>query len=161
MTAGGTRPALAAAAATEPAVAINVTGDIPTYVVRWQQHHRPERRAYVGLWIMIGDDDAFTAALAQALSQRGQTVQCVRPANVSSLLERRPLGIVAAGIPPRALFALTQALIDPALPAVRLWLVTIRAVNVGGETEPLNLDTAPIAGFARAFRLEHPRTGGD
>ncbi len=128
--------------------------DIPTFSVHWHEIPPPTPLAGpAGTWWLQVRDPVLAKVLPDALRARGQTVQLLEPG--APLPDGpAPRGVIVAGSPAEA-FAVAQQLIAPAQPATKLWLLTQQAVATGREVAPLDLDLAPLAGFARAFALEH------
>src|SRR6478736_1891038 len=129
--------------------------DIPTFSVHWHEIPPPTPLAApAGTWWLQARDPAVAKALQSALRARGQTVQLLAPGSLLPAAGAAPRGVVVVGSPADA-FVVAQQVIAPAQPATRLWLLTRQAVATGREVAPLDLDLAPLAGFARAFALEH------
>ena len=132
---------------------------LATFALRWSEQalvaHDPPP---AGTWLLLGQ----TGSLAAALVAGGQTVHAAAldHTDFSRLLAAAPSGVIAGGLAPVEVFSLARRLVDSTLPPTRLWLVTHQAFGTGRETTALDLGAAPLAGFARAFALEHPAHWG-
>ncbi|MBC7368852.1 MAG: SDR family NAD(P)-dependent oxidoreductase, partial [Undibacterium sp.] len=127
---------------------------ISTFSVHWHETPPPARSEATGEWWLISTDTALTDALTAALSSRQQSVRRLAPGAPLPFGSTPPCGVIAVGAPSEVI-ALARRIIDPALPASPLWIITQHAVATGRELAPLNLAAAPLTGFARAFALEH------
>ncbi len=147
------------AAVTKPVVAAPARAvAIPTFAVHWHEAVQPAAVRAAADWLLVANDPAFAAVLAPALAARHQRMRTLEavPADFNPAGVR---GVIYAG-PPAGAVALARKLIDPALPPTRLWIVTRQAVATGREQGALDLMASPLAGFARAFALEHPAHWG-
>lgn len=144
-----------------PAALATPPDDISTFALRWVAS---PLTPFTGApapadWHLVCPDDTLAAALSNALTARAQRIHRVAlsPSLTSSLAASR--NVLAAALSALEIFQLAQRLVVSA-PASRLWLVTENALATGRETSALTLDAAPLAGFARAFALEHPSHWG-
>lgn len=152
-------PAAPATPASRPSPAPD---GIATFALRWRESPLAAAAGTPGEWLLVGEDARAAAVIETGLTARGQAVRRVKRAEFPPRWSEpvKPRGVIFAGLAVAEVFPLAQQLLAPGLPAVPLWLVTRGAISTGRESGALDLEAAPLAGFARSFALEHPSHWG-
>ncbi|MBI5768908.1 MAG: thioester reductase domain-containing protein [Verrucomicrobia bacterium] len=127
--------------------------DVPTFVVEWRALPRDTTTSPPpASWLIVGE----SAEVGSALSARHHRVTTVGADDFAKRFPAHDGHVILVRPTLDQVFAIARQIVERTQPAARLWIVTERAIGTGPETSALDLGAAPLAGFARAFALEHP-----